>query len=93
MKAHLRTVLVDPLPYYDFFFTPSHLSKIFTQKIYKTSFLIWTVSIVGYDIPSSARDDVLTYHRIIESFKFSYAWRSLLGDPKFDIRIVGVGDM
>lgn len=54
---------------------------------------MWNVSIVGYDMTKAVRDDVLTYHRIIESFKFSYAWRSLLGDPKFDIRIVGVGDM
>ncbi|CAH3109876.1 unnamed protein product, partial [Pocillopora meandrina] len=33
-----------------------------------------------YNMTSSARDDVnatvLTYHRIIESFKFSYAWRT-----------------
>ncbi|XP_027043150.1 glutathione hydrolase 1 proenzyme-like [Pocillopora damicornis] len=49
----------------------------------------------GYNMTSSARDDVnatvLTYHRIIESFKFSYAWRSRLGDPKFDQTISKVG--
>ncbi|KAJ7387662.1 hypothetical protein OS493_001000 [Desmophyllum pertusum] len=41
----------------------------------------------GYNMTSSDRDDVdssvLTYHRIVESFKFSYAWRSRLGDPTF----------
>ncbi|XP_066018957.1 glutathione hydrolase 1 proenzyme-like [Pocillopora verrucosa] len=45
----------------------------------------------GYNMTSSAFKDkkssVLTYHRIIEAFKFSYAWRSLLGDPKFNSNI------
>ena len=40
---------------------------------------------IGYNMTSSARDgtnaSVLTYHRIIEAFKFGYAWRSRLGDP------------
>ena len=67
------------------------------RKISKTSLVLWNVSVVGYNLTSSARDDenskVLTYHRIIESFKFSYAWRSQLGDPEFNSRIVKVGEM
>ena len=41
---------------------------------------------IGYDMASSARSgtkaSVLTYHRIIEAFKFGFAWRSRLGDPE-----------
>ena len=46
---------------------------------------------IGYDMTSSARNgtkaSVLTYHRIIEAFKFGFAWRSRLGDPAFNNNI------
>jgi len=38
----------------------------------------------GYNMTSESRDSPLTFHRVIEAFKFGYSWRSLLGDPGFN---------
>lgn len=47
----------------------------------------------GYNFTEASRKDlnssVLTYHRIVEAFKFGYAYRALLGDEDFwDVREV-----
>ena len=41
---------------------------------------------VGFNFTKKSRDEdvALTYHRIIEAFKFGFAGRANLGDPNFD---------
>ena len=38
----------------------------------------------GYNMTAESRDSPLTFHRVIEAFKFGFSWRSLLGDPAFN---------
>ena len=33
---------------------------------------------------AESRDSPLTFHRVIEAFKFGFSWRALLGDPAFN---------
>ena len=40
----------------------------------------------NYNITEIDRDDPLMYHRLVEAYKWGYAYRSQLGDP-FDTNI------
>ena len=63
--------------------------RILSKTLSSSMTIIWHFS--GYNLTSPFSADVnssvLTYHRIIEAFKFSYAWRSRLGDPDFNSQI------
>ena len=48
----------------------------------RTDATLWRFT--GYNMTSKSRDSPLTFHRVIEAFKFGYSWRSLLGDPAFN---------
>ena len=43
---------------------------------------IWFHS--GFNMTSSSQNDVDTYQKIVETFKFGSALRTYLGDEKFD---------
>jgi len=38
----------------------------------------------------STKKELLTYHRLIEAFKFAYALRTDLADPDFDSNVTAV---
>ena len=59
--------------------------KLSTLSALKTFLSLQYVT--GYNMKPSDRqgtqNSVLTYHRIVEAFKFAYAYRALLGDKDF----------
>jgi len=71
---------------------------VLPERIILHLFKVEELYFIGYNMTTSARKgrdaSVLTYHRIIEAFKFGYAWCSRLGDPAFnmDKKISEVGE-
>ena len=49
--------------------------------------LVLLLAFSGYNMTSKSHDSPLTYHRIIEAFKFAYAWRARLDDPAFNFEM------
>ena len=53
-----------------------------TKWLYRIFFWLLGYNMTSDDI-STMEKRVRTYHRMTEAFKFSYAKRTLLGDPDF----------
>ena len=54
------------------------------------NFTIYCITL-GFGFSSKDNDGdenlIRSYHRIVEAFKFSYAYRALLGDPDYELGI------